>query len=246
MRTSQADGFSALGRGDCRVWKAQSPKFEQYQQHHVKEKDNPKSWDIQCYGIVKYLTLVLDMNPNMVDSIWTPRRAVLYSTEVFERLRSRRSEMLHKGCYHRFKGYAYSQLKKVRNKRPVGDRAELVEKFGYDTKYAMHLVRLLGECEQILNEHTLDLTRDRKRLRHIREGGWTLDQLEEWFEEMEIGLEKAYNNSTLPYTYDEDAMKQLLLECLEIHYGSIEGAVGSGESDSALIREIEGVLRRYK
>ena len=132
-----------------------------------------------------------------------------------------------KGAYHRFTGYANSQMKKIRSKKPTGSRVALVEKFGYDTKFAMHLVRLMSECEQILNEGNLDITLHREKLRNVRNGEWSFEYLEEWFGKKEIMVEEAYNKTELPYTYDEAEMKKLLLECLEIQYGTVSDAVGS-------------------
>ena len=224
------------------------PRFGNFQAHHIRERNAQKTWDIDCYGIVKYLNGVLDMNPNMVDSLFTPRRAVLYSTGVGERLRGRRREMLHKGAYHRFRGYANSQMKKIRLKTLSTNqkRRVLIEQHGYDTKFAMHLVRLMDECEQILSEGNLDVTRNREQLRNVRAGAWTLEHLETWFDEKEKALEIIYAKSELRQTYDEGAMRELLLECLEEHYGSVEEAAIGHASTNALVREVEQVLERHR
>ena len=51
-------------------------------------------------------------------------------------------------------------MKNIQNKNPVGKRVELVEKFGYDTKFAYHVVRLVNECECILLKEDLDIEED--------------------------------------------------------------------------------------
>ena len=54
---------------------------------------------------------------------------------------------------------------------------QLVAAHGYDTKFAYHVVRLIGEVEQILVEQDVDLQRDRELLKAIRRGEWTEERL---------------------------------------------------------------------
>ena len=107
------------------------------------------------------------------------------------------------------------------NKNPVGKRKELVDEFGYDVKFAYHLVRLLLEVEQILTEETLNLERDREQLKAIRRGQWTEGEIRAFFALKESALESFYTESKLPWSADEAAIKNLLVECLEMHYGSL-------------------------
>jgi hypothetical protein len=116
--------------GEILGFGTQIKRFESWQEHHVAAMD--KSWDFQILGIVKFFQLAMENNPNIIDSLFTPRRCVLSSTTIGEYLREHRRDFLHKGSWHKFKGYAYSQLNKIRTKTPTGKRAELVEKYGYD------------------------------------------------------------------------------------------------------------------
>ena len=80
-------------------------------------------------------------------------------------MRENRRIFLHKGAWHKFKGYAYSQLHKMEIKSPQegSRRAELVAEHGFDSKFAYHTVRLLDEVEQILMGGDIDLQRDKER-----------------------------------------------------------------------------------
>lgn len=91
--------------------------FEQYQQHHIKDVGAKKEYDLSIYNIVKYFNLVMENNPNCIDSLFTPRNCVLHSTEVGEMVRNDRKIFLHKGSWHKFKGYAYSSISKVKDKK---------------------------------------------------------------------------------------------------------------------------------
>ena len=142
---------------------------------------------------------------------------MLSSTAVGEYIREHRCDFLHKGAWHKFKGYAYSQLNRIRTKTPTGKRAELAQKHGYDVKFAYHVVRLLLEVEQILLHRDIDLDRDREQLKSIRRGEWSLVQLDEWAQNNEKFLEAAYHTSTIPHEPDEELLRSHLMHCLEMH-----------------------------
>ena len=66
----------------------------------------------------------------MIDSLFTPHECVLHITQVGTMVREARHLFLHKGCWPKFKGYAYAQLHKMRGKKPIGKRLEIREELG--------------------------------------------------------------------------------------------------------------------
>ncbi|MFH1742969.1 MAG: nucleotidyltransferase domain-containing protein [bacterium] len=212
-------------------------RFEQWEQHHVKHGDYV--YDFSIYSLVRYFTLLMENNPNIIDSIFTPARCVLYSTQLAEHVRSNRRVFLHKGSWHRFKGYAYAQLHKMKIKspQPGSKRADDVKQHGFDRKFAYHIVRLIGEAEQILADGNIDLERDRERLKAIRAGEMSEENIEQFFTDKEKVLERLYHESALPYRPDQEAIKKLLLECLEMHFGSLT------EAEIRLPGKVENALR---
>lgn len=226
----------------------QIQRFEVWQEHHVKAPDAKTEYDFSVYSIVKFFHLCMENNPNMINALFVPRRCVLHTTALAEHVRDQRTLFLHKGSWHKFKGYAYAQLHKLRNhsNKASPKRQETIEKYGYDTKFAYHIVRLLGEVEQIMVEGDLDLERNREQLKSIRRGEWTLDHLETYFVEKERALEEVYSRSTLRHSPDEARIKQILMECLEMHYGSLDKLISRDTSSINLVREIETVLAKYR
>jgi uncharacterized protein len=222
----------------------QIKRFETWQEHHVAALD--RSWDFQILGIVKFFQLAMENNPNIIDSLFTPRRCVLSSTAIGEYIREHRTDFLHKGAWHKFKGYAYSQLNKIRTKSPTGKRAELVEQHGYDVKFAYHVVRLLLEVEQILVARDIDLERDREQLKAIRRGEWTLEQLETWAQEKEKQLEALYHTSAVPYSPDEPLIRRHLMHCLEAHYGDLSKVVAQPDEAMNVLRQVAQLTEKYR
>jgi hypothetical protein len=57
----------------------------------------------------------MDNNPNMIDSLFVPRRCILHTTQIGEHVREYRKEFLTKGSWYSFKGYSYSTIQKIKN-----------------------------------------------------------------------------------------------------------------------------------
>ncbi|MFS1525722.1 DNA polymerase beta superfamily protein [Microbulbifer sp. 2304DJ12-6] len=237
-------------RGEIPGFDEAGPQFEQIQQHHMIDKSGMggkgREYDLTLYSIVKYFRLLMENNPNIIDSLFVPRNCVLYSTAVGELVRERRQLFLHKGCWARFKGYAYAQVHKMRTKVPEGGRKEIIEKFGYDVKFAYHVVRLLNEVEQILVEEDLDLARNKEQLKAIRRGEWSQQAVEDYFSDKENQLEKLYLESKLPAVPESASIKELLMQCLEQHYGSLEQCVVREDEALIALREIESITVRVR
>ncbi len=222
----------------------QQQKFVCYQQHHVQTEQ--REYDLNCYNIVHWFNLVMDNNPNMVDSLFVPRECITHTGRVGEMVREKRHMFLHKGSWYRYKGYAYAQLNKMGKKDGDGKRQASIEKYGYDTKQAYHLVRLLDEIEQILTTSDLDLRRAREHLKAIRRGEVSEADIRRFAADKEHALEQMYHESDLRDRPDEEAIKQLLLDCLEEHYGSLDGAIVLDNQPVVALRAIADIIERNR
>ena len=223
----------------------QKKRFNVWEEHHIQ--DGRQEYDFSIYSIVKFFQLVMENNPNMIDILYSPQRCVLFCSPIGQLVRDNRKIFLHKGSYQKLRGYSYSQLHKIRTKVDSSNpkRQESIEKYGYDVKYAMHVIRLLLQAEQILMEHDLDIQRNSKILKSVRCGEWSLEKIFEWFEEREKHLEELYVKSTLQAKPDEDKIKDLLMTCLEQHYGSLDKAVKRETSAKKLVSELKKVIEKY-
>lgn len=196
-------------------------RFDQYQKQAVKFED--KEYDITVYNIVKYFQLCMANNPNMINSLFCPSHCLLYISEIGQHVINNRKIFLHKGSFWKFSGYAFSQKKKLLSKtaQPGSKRDITVKKHGFDTKYALHLVRLCLECKEILETSNLTLDKNADILNRIKNGEWDIDDILGWFYIEEPKLKGYYEASKLPHRPDESRIKKLLVECLEMAYGSV-------------------------
>jgi predicted nucleotidyltransferase len=104
----------------------------------------------------------------------------------------------------------YWTWKKERN--PI--RSELEEKYGYDTKHAAHLVRLMRMGKEALQNGEIVVKRpDADELINIRNGSWKYEELIEYAEYMDHEIrENWYKNTNLPKYQDLKFAAQLLMD----------------------------------
>lgn len=93
-------------------------------------------------------------------------------------------------------------------------RSELEEQHGYDTKHAMHLVRLLRMGAEALQTGEILVKRpDAKELLAIRNGAWTYKELVDYAEKMDKWVrEVLYKQTKLPRTPDIKLAAQVVME----------------------------------
>lgn len=335
-------------RGEIPGFGTVGPTFEQWQQAHIHDASGNaglgREWDFQVFSIVKMFQLCMENNPNMIDSLFTPENCVIHSTEVGRLVRDNRKLFLSKLAWKKFRGYAWSQMHKMKTKsyakikqfemekglnwpdgysiiskcertqmhydqtvefekalthyaneevywmnkpktwkerifgkgkfkmdlpqypnnfpfftKPLashelkeylsslkqieveGNRAEIVAKHGYDVKFAYHLIRLLDEAEQIMLEGDINLQRAKEPMKAIRRGEWKEEDIYAWAQEKDKALEAVYSTCKLPEKPSEEKIKALLMQCLEAHYGSIQGFE---EKDWSVLKlkEIDSIL----
>jgi len=91
----------------------------------------------------------------------------------------------------------------------------------------------------ILTEGDIDVLRHKEMLKSIKHGGWPEQKVHDFFAQKEKDLEKVYAESKLPWGPNEEAIKELLLNCLEHHFGSLDKAV-------IVPNKLENALRQIK
>ncbi len=97
-----------------------------------------------------------------------------------------------------------------------GSHAGLIERYGYDVKHAMHLIRLLNMGLEILTEGDCNVLRpENNYLMAIRHGEYTLAHVRQEAEKLFSQLDEAHAKSSLPDEPDQCWVNQLLLDLSE-------------------------------
>lgn len=146
------------------------------------ERSGPEDTDLISYSLKKYLKLATNGNPTMLLPLFAPDYMLLNCTKEGQELRAMRSHFLSQKAVHRFLGYMRSQKERMlgQSKRHVPNRPELIEKYGYDTKYAAHALRLSLQGLEIAQFGTLSLPMradDREHVLAVRRGEFSREEV---------------------------------------------------------------------
>ncbi len=100
----------------------------------------------------------------------------------------------------------------------MGERRKaLVDKFGYDTKNAAHLIRLLRMGIEFLKDGRLYVLRsDASQLLEIKRGGWSFEQVRTEADRLFKLAEETYLRSTLPVQADKEKIDALCVEVVRM------------------------------
>lgn len=113
-------------------------------------------------------------------------------------------------------------------------RAELERTHGYDTKHAMHLVRLMRMGRELLERGEVLVRRDdAAELAAIRDGALSFDELLATAERLEQDLHRAGARAALPEEVDHDRVDRLAVELMRDERADYNrGSTGSLSSAS--------------
>lgn len=107
-------------RGEIVGFGTQKERWKGYQEHHMMDPSarggKGREYDYQIFSIVKYFQLIMENNANMIDSLFVPENCILHITKVGVMIREKRRMLLHKGAWHKFKGYAFGQIHRMESK----------------------------------------------------------------------------------------------------------------------------------
>lgn len=181
-------------------------------------------YDNVGHELRKAVYLLQKGNPNMLATLFAKDDQYIELTEGGFKLIGNRDLFLSAtNVRDRFKGYAHSQLKRITSgayKGYMGEkRKKIVDKFGYDTKNARTLIKLLYEAKELLKNGTLTVFKEgdiRKLLMDIKFGKYSLQDIKVMSEDLSSEVDAAYNNTVLPEKIDKDKVNKLLIEILEL------------------------------
>jgi uncharacterized protein len=161
----------------------------------------PGDYDIVIYSLRKWTRLALAGNPTTLAMLYSANPIKLTADGVM--LRALASHFASKLAISRFLGYLSAQRQRLLGERGQKNvnRQDLVEKFGYDTKYAGHIVRLgyqgveYGQTGKL----TLPMAEPmRQRVRDIRDGLVLLNDVLTETGQLEQQLVDLKDTSPLP------------------------------------------------
>jgi predicted nucleotidyltransferase len=172
--------------------------------------NRPTDIDVCMYGLRKWASLACKGNPSVLHFLFAPP---VFQHYLWARLALRSDLFLAKSHIGAYLGYAGAQMRRLLNQQGQKNchRRELEADHGYDTKYAMHITRLLYEAKELMEHGRISLPRPEKQLLiNIRLGLFKLHELEEMNKRLELEALAAKNASILPDKVNRDAISKFI------------------------------------
>ncbi|HSV40282.1 MAG TPA: nucleotidyltransferase domain-containing protein [Nocardioidaceae bacterium] len=197
--------------------------FEQYERHTVWDepgglanRSGAGDLDVIVYSARKWCRLALAGNPTVLLVLFVPDDEVVFRNEAGSELAANAHRFISKLAGRRFLGYLQSQRAAM-----VGapgahtNRPELVAVHGYDTKFAMHALRLGFQGVELLTTGRITLPvpePHRSFLRAVRRGEESLQIVLAQLDEAEARLGELTEISTVPDEPDRAWVNEWLHE----------------------------------
>lgn len=180
--------------------------------------------DLVAYNLRKYLRLALKGHPTVLLLLFVPAELTVVETALGRELRGLTGAILSKRAGRGYLGYLSGQRERLlgtRGQRNV-NRPELVEAHGFDTKYAMHAVRLGYQGLELLETGRLTLPMPeptRSRVMAVRLGERSFDEVLAEIDEVQRRLSTALEQTALPAEPDRAAVDRFLVDTYRQAWG---------------------------
>lgn len=193
--------------------------FEQYIHHSRPEhtRSGPGDLDLTVYSLRKWTRLALDGNPTVLLPLFVPEHDIVTATAIGHELRERRARLVSRRAGRRFLGYLRAQRERLEGTRAGKhtNRPELIERYGFDTKFAYHMVRLGIQGIELQETGTITLPMpepDRSWLLALRRGEHTRAEALERARDLEERLLRLCATSDLPEEPDAAWADRFLID----------------------------------
>ncbi len=191
-------------------------KFEQdvYRSKPQGERSEAGDTDRTVYGARKFCRLALGGNPTILTLLFAP---ATFSEPIGLELQGLAPSFAARSAGKAFLGYATQQRQRLTGERGQMNvkRPELVDEHGFDTKYAMHMLRLGYQGIEYLETGKLTLPMpevERQFIMAVREGKVEINDVLTRAGELEQRLEDLLDTSPLPATPDYDYINDWLVQ----------------------------------
>lgn len=183
--------------------------FEQYERHTawdrpggVANRSGAGDLDVIVYSARKWARLALAGNPTVLLVLFVPDAEVVFRDEVGAELVANAPRFVSRRAAARFLGYLRAQRDAMTGATSARtNRPELVAAHGYDTKYAMHALRLGLQGIELLTTGRITLPvpqPDLDRLRAVRRGELGLEEVLAAIDDVEGRLLALHDSDRVP------------------------------------------------
>lgn len=185
--------------------------------NHVVAQGSERDEDQVLYSLRKWAHLASRGNPTVLELLYAP---VLDAVLTGEDLRANANLFVSRAAAGAYLGYAQQQRQRLNGVRGQMNvkRVELVEQFGFDTKYASQILRLLHQGIELMETGGMTFPMgidSREEVLAAKRGDWSLERIDERSSDLEAQLKQARETTDLPERSDIAGINDLLVELHE-------------------------------
>ncbi len=191
--------------------------FSQFQRHTawdrpggLRERSGRGDEDYVVYGMQKFARMALAGNPSILNLFFVPEEAIQFQCLQSRELRENVHWFISRQAAGRYLGYLHRQRLGMTGEAGAKvKRPELVERFGYDVKYASHALRLGFQGVELLTTGRITLPmpeKQREMVLEIKRGEATMEQALHRIDAVEKALQYVADNNSLPDRPDYTAV----------------------------------------
>jgi uncharacterized protein len=172
--------------------------------------NGPQDVDVCLYSLRKWAGMAAKGNPSALHFLFAEEQ---FSTRSWTRIRESGSLFASRQHLNPFMKFADDQRDRLLGRKGQKNihRAELEEAHGYDTKYAMHVIRLYLEGKEYMETGRITLPNPRVDLLvDIRKGKYKLSEIDTMGKELQVEIYSAQKKSHLPETVELEAITKLI------------------------------------
>ena len=177
-------------------------------------RNGPDDVDVTLYSLRKWAGMAAKGNATALHFLFAEPQEI--EPKSWKKIQAKQELFLSRNSAKQFLGFADDQFKRLTGEKgsgKKGQRSEYIGKYGYDTKAAMHGLRLLYECLELMAQRRITLPRPEKELLiEVRRGEWTLQQVLAKAQELTKAVEGTVATSPLPEMVSRVAISQLVAQ----------------------------------
>lgn len=188
-------------------------------------RSGPGDVDFTSYSLRKFVKLAIAGNPSVLLNLFVGQQDVISSTPLGDSLMGLRSHLISAHASHRFLGYMTGQIDRLNGYGKVSrmpKRPELVDKYGYDPKYASAALRLGYQGVELTVTGSISLPMKsipRNACLSVRRGEVDFEEAMVMIEGVSNALVKSFDISVLPPEVDMDYVNNWLTDAHLQHWG---------------------------
>jgi uncharacterized protein len=198
-------GFKHFFNPDVQVWSTAPDD----------RKNTANDIDLHLFSLRKWANLAATGNSNALEFLFTQEEMASESRIWTMHILPNREHFVSRRAGFHFIEFSKAMLKRIKGEGTGkhGQRDELIEIHGYDTKAAMHLVRVLDEGKELMDTGKITLPRPNvELLKRIRGGEFDFPEIEFMYDQRLALLLEAQEKSSLPAELDRAKISKIITD----------------------------------